>query len=151
MVSLGPTSTFSKRCHWYTGQCRLRTQLRPRSDSSGARGQSGTNYDNCSPVLPEAAVVVSTGSAMPPVQTFAPGSEDVAVAHFKVREITSRNGVRINSLRLNAAGSGNDAEAVTAVKLYRDDNADGIEKRAFEALVAPDRRAWRAPARAARR
>jgi hypothetical protein len=92
---------------------------------SGVYAENGTIYDNCEPVLPEAAVVVSTGVAMPPAQVYAPGTQDVTVAQFKVREITNRNAVSIGSLRLNAAGSGDDSQHVSGVKLYLDENSNG--------------------------
>ena len=56
----------------------------------------------------------------------APGALDVPLFQFQVREVTTLNGVTINSLRLNASRNGDDAAHITAVKLYDDTNGNGL-------------------------
>ena len=102
--------------------------VRNASGANGYGGASGTGslYDACAPVFPTAAVVVSLGFANPAPTIQAPGALDVPLFQFQVREVTTLNGVTINSLRLNASRNGDDAAHITAVKLYDDTNGNGL-------------------------
>lgn len=96
-------------------------------DVGGQEAQS-TGYSHAAGYLAfgeEAArLTLSAAAHNPPDGTVAPGMTDIVMLHLQLAA-SQQDDVDVLSVTLTADGTGNDAQAVTGVRLYQDVDGDG--------------------------